>query len=85
MAVFNTNLLNYQPMELVSRSINHEVFIITRAGSEFRGTLLGIDDSVNCVLSDVTETNPQIPDKTIHYEQTLVNGMGILIIVPYQP
>ncbi|PWN21663.1 U6 snRNA-associated Sm-like protein LSm5 isoform b [Microstroma glucosiphilum] len=50
---------------------------------EFTGTLLGFDDFVNMVLSDVTEyeMTPQ-GRKATKLKQTLLNGNNIALLIP---
>lgn len=84
MSVYNSAILNVQPLELVDQSIGKTVQVITNYGIEYKGTLMGIDQTVNCVLSDADEVNVLRPDvEPRHHNMILVNGGHISIIIPY--
>lgn len=84
MSVYNSSILNTQPLELVDQSIGKTVQVITNYGIEYKGTLNGIDATVNCVLSDADEVNVLRPDvQPRHHNMILVNGAHISIIIPY--
>lgn len=83
MSVYNSLILNVQPLELIDQSIGKSVHVITNYGIEYNGTLEGIDATVNCVLSNADEVNVlkhDTPKK--HHNLILVNGAHISIIVP---
>ena len=84
--IFNSNLINVQPFELIDKSINKEVTILTNFGYQYTGILKGVDSIVNCILEDATETNT-LSDKPVtrKHKQILVNGGKIQIILPSQP
>ena len=85
MSINGAEILNDQPMELVDSSIGKNVTLLCAQGKEFHGILQGIDESANCILSDVTEKNPYNPNFIEkHYSQTLVNCGAISIIIPTQ-
>ena len=84
MSVFNSSVLNVQPLELVDQSIGKTVQVITNYGIEYKGTLMGIDPTVNCVLSDADEVNVLLPKNAPkHHNMILVNGAHISIIIPF--
>ena len=84
--IFNATIINKRPLELVDESINKEVTLLTTCGYEYTGILKGMDNSVNCILEDATETNTlsENPVTRMH-KQILINGGKIQIIVPAQP
>ena len=84
--VFNSQLINTQPFELISNSINKQVTILSRYGYEYTGILKGIDNTVNCILEDATETNSLSENPIIRkHQQILVSGNNVQIIIPDQP
>ena len=84
MTAYNSSILNVQPLELVDKSIGKSVQVITNHGIEYKGTLMGIDNTVNCVLSDADEVNVLRTDvEKKHHNMILVNGGHISIIIPY--
>ena len=83
--LFNADILDAKPLELFDRSYGKKVKIITRTGFEFEGILKGFDAQVNCVLEDVTESLTLYPSNTRHFDQMLINGYNISLIVPNQP
>ncbi|KAI5518996.1 snRNP Sm protein family [Trichomonas vaginalis G3] len=84
--IFNSQLLSTQPHELVDKSHGKVVSIITSAGYDYRGTLKGFDESVNCILEDATETYILTENPTPkHHNQILINGRIIQMILPDQP
>jgi small nuclear ribonucleoprotein (snRNP)-like protein len=80
-AIFHSELLNRQPLELVDSSIGKRVQVLTCYGYEIDGILMGIDAPGNCVLSDANETKPGSPDfQPRHHRMILVNGATISIV-----
>ncbi|CAO1620563.1 unnamed protein product [Sympodiomycopsis kandeliae] len=73
------------PLELVDRCVGSSIWVVMKSPQrEFVGTLLGFDDFVNMVLSDVTEyeTTPEGERKVTKLKQTLLNGNNIAMLVP---
>ncbi|CAO1612544.1 unnamed protein product [Jaminaea pallidilutea] len=73
------------PLELVDRCIGSSIWVVMKSQNrEFTGTLLGFDDFVNMVLSDVTEyeTMPNGKIQTTKLNQTLLNGNHIALLIP---
>ena len=85
--IFNAEIMEKQPLELVDQSIGKRVTILTNSMClEFRGILKGVDNYSNCILEDCDEYSPINPNyKAVHHKQVLVNGAGIQVIVPDQP
>eukprot|EP00761_Pharyngomonas_kirbyi_P006703 gb/GECH01006711.1/.p1 GENE.gb/GECH01006711.1/~~gb/GECH01006711.1/.p1 ORF type:complete len:156 (+),score=23.51 gb/GECH01006711.1/:1-468(+) len=73
------------PFELVDRCIGSKIWILMRdSHKEVVGTLLGFDDFVNMVLSDVTEYeyNTDGTRTKTSLEQILLNGNNVCMLVP---
>jgi U6 snRNA-associated Sm-like protein LSm5 len=68
------------PLELVDKCIGHEIHIIMKNDSEFKGTLLGFDDFVNVVLTNVTEYKGEV--EVQKQSQLLLNGSNISLLIP---
>jgi len=66
------------PLELVDKAIGSQVRILLINDREFEGTLVGFDEFVNVILSDVTETGPE---GTIHRDEMLLTGTTIAMFV----
>lgn len=71
-------------MSQLKDSIGKVVTLACPNGQEFQGTFKGIDGYCNCVLENVTETNPyKLNYETKHYASTLLNyGSLSMIILP---
>ena len=86
------------PLELIDKSINEHVLIITTGGREYYGVLKGYDDFVNVVLQDgieikhetttgqgaQLEEDPQGHVVNKYGKEMLVSGQNIVMIVPGQ-
>jgi len=84
--LFNASIMDAQPLELVDKSIQKTVKVITKYGYEFEGTFLGSDLSVNFVLENATERSiidPMLPVR--QHKLVLINGGTVSLIVPDQP
>ncbi|KAL6941310.1 hypothetical protein ACO0RG_002438 [Hanseniaspora osmophila] len=84
------------PMELIDRSINEHVLVITTGGREYYGVLKGYDDFVNVVLQDGIEIKHETTAHGAQLQESLgevvnkygkemlVSGQNIVMIVPGQ-
>ncbi|KAJ3318427.1 RNA-binding protein lsm5 [Boothiomyces sp. JEL0866] len=71
------------PLELVDKCIGSQIWVLMKSEREFVGTLLGFDDFVNMVLTDVTEYERTVDGmKKNHLENMLLNGNNIAMLVP---
>ncbi|KAF1984637.1 putative U6 SNRNA-associated SM-LIKE protein LSM5 [Aulographum hederae CBS 113979] len=68
------------PLELIDKCIGSKIWVIMKSENEFVGTLLGFDDYVNIVLSDVTEYN--YSGATNKMTKILLNGNNVCMLVP---
>ncbi|GHJ89413.1 hypothetical protein NliqN6_5815 [Naganishia liquefaciens] len=71
------------PLELIDRCIGSKIWVIMKSDREFTGTLMGFDDFVNMVLTDVTEyqvTEDGIVSNSLG--KTLLNGSNIAMLIP---
>ncbi|KAJ3309593.1 Aldehyde dehydrogenase [Boothiomyces sp. JEL0838] len=69
--------------KLVDKCIGSQIWVLMKSEREFVGTLLGFDDFVNMVLTDVTEYERTADGmKKNHLENMLLNGNNIAMLVP---
>ncbi|KAF2280710.1 LSM-domain-containing protein [Westerdykella ornata] len=68
------------PLELIDKCVGSKIWVLMNGGKEFVGKLLGFDDYVNMVLTDVTEIDP-IEGKT-QLVKILLNGNNICMMIP---
>ncbi|KAK9380583.1 U6 snRNA-associated Sm-like protein LSm5 [Kockiozyma suomiensis] len=68
------------PLELVDKCVGSRIWVVMKTDREFSGTLLGFDDFVNMVLSDVTEYDA-LGNQT-HLSKILLNGNNICMLIP---
>ncbi|ABN67672.1 predicted protein, partial [Scheffersomyces stipitis CBS 6054] len=69
------------PLEIIDKSIGHEIRVLMTNDKEFTGKLVGFDDFVNMVLEDVREIDSDVKsDKVI--KKMLLNGGQVAMIIP---
>ncbi|KAF2658272.1 LSM-domain-containing protein [Lophiostoma macrostomum CBS 122681] len=68
------------PLELIDKCVGSQIWVIMNSGKEFTGKLLGFDDYVNMVLTDVTEIDPA--EGNTQLPKILLNGNHICMMVP---
>ncbi|KAK9463796.1 U6 snRNA-associated Sm-like protein LSm5 [Lipomyces oligophaga] len=68
------------PLELVDKCIGSRIWVVMKSEREFSGTLLGFDDFVNMVLSDVTEYDSM--GNQNHIAKILLSGHDICMLIP---
>lgn len=68
------------PLELIDQSIGSPVWIIMQNEQEFSGTLMGFDEYVNLILSDVTEYDGH--ESRTHMSKLLLQGRNITMLIP---
>ncbi|ODV87972.1 hypothetical protein CANARDRAFT_193126 [[Candida] arabinofermentans NRRL YB-2248] len=75
----NTQLV--LPLELIDQCIGSTVWVLMTTSQEFVGTLVGFDDFVNVVLSDVSEYDG---DKNIVSKRSkmLLSSRSLAMLVP---
>ncbi|RKP22144.1 eIF1-like protein [Rozella allomycis CSF55] len=70
----DTGLAQILPLELIDKCIGSKICALLKGNKEVSGTLLGFDDFVNMVLSDVTEVEQTVEGKKItKMDQILLN------------
>lgn len=69
------------PLEVIDKAIGKKIKVLLTGDKEFTGTLIGFDDFVNIVLTDVVETNT---NGTVGepLKKMLLNGSHISMIIP---
>lgn len=69
------------PLEIIDKSIGHEIKVLLTNDKEFHGTLIGFDDYVNMVLENVQEYDSEgAKGKTI--KKMLLNGTQVAMLIP---
>ncbi|KXS17266.1 like-Sm ribonucleo protein, partial [Gonapodya prolifera JEL478] len=70
------------PQELIDKCLSSRIWVLMKSEREFVGTLLGFDDYVNVVLSDVIEyeTDATGARRTTKIPQILLNGNNICAV-----
>ncbi|KAI8891797.1 like-Sm ribonucleoprotein [Globomyces pollinis-pini] len=71
------------PLELIDKCIGSQIWVKMKSESEFTGTLLGFDDFVNMVLSNVTQYERTADGtKETQLDTLLLNGTNIAMLIP---
>ncbi|KAH3901838.1 RNA-binding protein LSM5 SCDLUD_001621 [Saccharomycodes ludwigii] len=71
------------PFEVIDKTINQQIWIITDSKREYTGKLVGFDDFVNVILKDCVEYyNNEKINEFIDGKETLINGQNITLLVP---
>ncbi|QPG76870.1 hypothetical protein FOA43_004264 [Brettanomyces nanus] len=69
------------PLELIDKSIGTKIWAIMSDFHEFVGTLIGFDDFVNIILSDVTEYD--VAKKEVSKKsKMLISSRNLAMLVP---
>ena len=73
------------PLELLDLSIGSRVLVLMKTEKEVEGVLLGFDEFVNMVMTDVTEYVVDTvtgEKREVKLEQALVNGNNVAMLCP---
>jgi small nuclear ribonucleoprotein len=65
------------PLALVDRWTDQRVSLRLKDGREFEGRLLGVDDHLNVVLDDASETSPEA---TRRLGRVVVRGSSVVAL-----
>lgn len=69
------------PLEIIDKSIGHEIQVLMTNDKEFKGTLIGFDDYVNMVLENVEEFDNEGPKGKV-IKKMLLNGSQVAMLIP---
>ncbi|GAW80163.1 small nuclear ribonucleoprotein [Plasmodium gonderi] len=67
------------PIKLLHEGIGHTVSVETKSGILYRGTLLFVEDNMNCMLENVTVVKKD--GKQILLEQVYIRGGSICFMI----
>jgi len=65
------------PLAVVSKLVDQPVALRLKDGHEIKGKLLGLDDHLNVVLDDATETTDEV---SRHLGRVVVRGSNVVAL-----
>ena len=70
------------PLDVIHRSLDKDVLVLLKRGSEFRGKLIGYDIHLNVVLADAALI--QEGEEVKRYGKIVIRGDNVLAISPVE-
>ena len=71
-----------RPLDVIHRSLDQDVLVLLKRGSEFRGKLIGYDIHLNVVLADAALI--QDGEEIKKYGKIVIRGDNVLAISPVE-
>ncbi|WP_297490184.1 LSm family protein [Thermococcus sp.] len=71
-----------RPLDVIHKSLDKDVLVLLKRGSEFRGKLIGYDIHLNVVLADASLM--QDGEEIKKYGKIVIRGDNVLAISPVE-
>ncbi|CAI6100262.1 unnamed protein product [Clonostachys chloroleuca] len=70
------------PLELIDKCVGSRIWVIMKGDKEFSGTLLGFDDYVSILRSDLNNSLSDYSGNHTKLPKILLNGNNICMLIP---
>jgi small nuclear ribonucleoprotein len=71
-----------RPLDVIHKSLDKDVLVLLKRGSEFRGKLIGYDIHLNVVLADAALISDG--EEVKRYGKIVIRGDNVLAISPVE-
>ena len=69
-----------QPLKVLRGHLNKQIYVRLKDGSEYMGTLLATDSTMNLVLNGCVELKPGSTEPRIKYGRALIRGSHVVYV-----